>query len=423
MKQVLLIGAHYTFAEYLSEGLSQQQVKLEHCPNSRSAYTTLIQLLPDLIIIDVGTVDEDVILFLEKKIKDPNAKSIPIIAIGDVEDRRRIASLINFRVQKYFKLPLKYDAFFKAIGEALGMNFTADQTECILEMHVTDNIFFIEIAGGLNRDKISMLRYRISDCKAKLKMTAPKLVLMLSDLKLCFLDMTNIQLLLDTILKDMIVKKGNIKVLTSDTFFQEFVKGHAEYNGIEVSGDIDTVLNPLLEIFAISESKDPLLHRILIPNKELPESPIDMRFTSDYNGTAQTEWDSGDIIRIAIIDDDPVSQKILVGTFEKIKATITVYSDGVTFLNDLNNRTFDVVILDIFIPKMNGLDILKSLQHQKYSSPVLVYSQATDKQYVTDALTYGAATFILKPQKPEVLIQNALAAISDRDKDGFGFGL
>lgn len=423
MKQVLLIGAHYTFAEYLSDGLKDQQVKLEHCPNSRSAYTTLIQLLPDLIIIDVGSMDEDVILFLEKKIKDPNAKSTPIIAIGELEDRRLIASLINFRVQKYFKMPLKYDTFFKAIGEALGMNFTADQTECILEMHVTDNIFFIEIAGGLNRDKISMLRYRISDCKTKLKMTAPKLVLMLSDLKLCFLDMTNIQLLLDTILKDMVIKKGNIKVLTNDSFFQEFVKGHAEYNGIEVSSDIETVLNPLLEIFALSESKDPLLHRILIPNKELPESAIDLRFSKDYGGTAQSEWDSGDMLRIAIIDDDPVSQKILVGTFERIQATTTVYSDGITFLNDLNNKTFDVVILDIFIPKMNGLDILKSLQHQKYSSPVLVYSQATDTQYVTDALTYGAANFILKPQKPDVLIQNVLAAISDRNKDGFGFGL
>ena len=42
MKQVLLIGASYKFFDYLTEGLSQQQVKLEQSPNLRSAYTDLI---------------------------------------------------------------------------------------------------------------------------------------------------------------------------------------------------------------------------------------------------------------------------------------------------------------------------------------------------------------------------------------------
>lgn len=410
--KVLLIGASYQFFEYLTEGLSQQQVKLEQSPNIRSAYTDLIQILPDLIIIDIGELGEDALLFLEKKAKDPNAKTIPIIAIGDISDRRKIAVLANFRVQKYFKKPLKYDCFFKAIAEALGQSFTADQTDCILEMHVTDNIFFIEIANGLNRDKISMLRYRLDECKTKLKMTAPKLVLMLSNMKFCFLDMTNISLLLDTILADRIIKKASIKILTGDSFFKDFVDGHEEYKGIEITDDINTVLNPLLEMFSISESKDPLLHRILIPNKELPGNAIDMKFSSDYGGTAKNSWDDGDIMRVAIIDDDPVSQKILVGTFDRIKAKITIYSDGVTFLNDLSNKVFDVVILDIFIPNMNGLDVLRNLQRQKYGSPVLVYSQATEKQYVTDAISLGAANFILKPQKPEIIIQTALSAIS-----------
>ena len=352
------------------------------------------------------------LLFLDKKIKDPNAKNTPIIAMGTLTDRRKIAALANFRVQKYFKLPLKYDLFFKAIGEALGQGFTADPTECILEMHVTDNIFFIEIAGGLNRDKISMLRYRLDECKTKLKLTAPKLVLMLSDVKFCFLDMTNISLLLDTILTDRIIKKSSIKILTNDSFFMDFVKGHPEeYSGIEVTSDINAVLNPLLEIFAISESKDPLLHRILIPNKEIPENAIDLRFSTDYDKTAMTSWDSGDIMRVAIIDDDPVSQKILVGTFDRIKASVTIYSDGITFLKDLPGKFFDVVILDIFIPNMNGLDVLRNLQRQKYSSPVLVYSQATDKEYVTDAISLGASNFIAKPQKPEVIIQAAIAAL------------
>ena len=399
--------------------MKQQKVNLEQCPSSRSAYTTLIQLLPDLVIIDVGKIDDNVVLFLDKKAKDPNARSIPMIAIGTLDDRRKIATLANFKIVKYFKIPIKYDLFFKAVGEALDLNFTADPTDCILEMHVTDNIFFIEIAKGLNRDKISMLRYRLSEYRSKLRMSSPKLVLMLSDLKLCFLDMTNISLLLDTILTDRIVRKPNVKILTNDDFFKEFVKGHSEYSGIEITDDIGTVLNPLLEIFAISESKDPLLHRILIPNKELPQTDIDLRFSSDYGGTAISTWDSGDIMRVAIVDDDPVSQRILVGTFERIKATITIYSDGVAFLNDLNSKFFDAVILDIFIPKMNGLDILRNLQRRQYEPPVIVYSQATDKQYVTEALSLGASKFVLKPQKPEVIIQNTFSAISGSGAGGF----
>ena len=416
MKQVLLVDSSHSFFTYLKDALNQQQVQLEQCVSSRTAYTTLINLLPDLILIDIGDLDDTTLAFLEKKSNDPNAKTIPVIAIGDCTDRKKIAQLVAFGVQYYYRKPIKYDQFFKAIGKILGTNFEADHTESILELHVNDSILFVEISDGLNRDKIAMLRDKIKAVTSHYKIGKPKMVVMLSNLDLCFLDMTNITLLLDTILEDRIIKKANIKIITNETFVADLIKGHDEYTGIEVVDTIDKVINPLLEIFAISDSKDPLIQRVLKANRTVPQNEIELYFSTDYNGTMQKPYDSGEILRVAIIDDDPVTQKILAATFDRINASPFVYGDGVSILNDLAGNQFDLIILDIMIPNMNGMDILRNLQRRNYPASVIVYSQMTDKNSVMESLTLGARRFLVKPQKPEAIIQSTLEVLKDENE-------
>ena len=94
-------------------------------------------------------------------------------------------------------------------------------------------------------------------------------------------------------------------------------------------------------------------------------------------------------------------------SFEKSGADTFVFSSGVSFLNSISDHIYDIIVLDIFIPDMNGFDILHNLQHRNYDAAILIYSQATNKEYVIKALTMGAKNYLVKPQKPGLVVRNA----------------
>jgi len=57
---------------------------------------------------------------------------------------------------------------------------------------------------------------------------------------------------------------------------------------------------------------------------------------------------------------------------------------------------------------LSGFDILAKLQRQGLRTPILVYSQASSREAVIQALSLGAKSYLAKPQKPAVIIQKAL---------------
>ena len=160
-KQVLIINAAPIFREFLREKLNSENVSVEVADGRLDSFSKIIRVLPDLIVIDVESSFEEVMDLLERKMADPNAKRIPVIVSGPVMERAQISSLVQYGVVKYFSKPIKFDVFFEAIGKILRVNLSMDTTPCVLEIHHNGNIIFVEAAQGLNREKISLLKYKI----------------------------------------------------------------------------------------------------------------------------------------------------------------------------------------------------------------------------------------------------------------------
>lgn len=180
MKQVLIIDAPPLFREFLKEKLSAEKVSVEMAQGRRDAFTKLVSLLPDLLIIDMAIPIREIIEFLTKKRSDPNASHIPIFMTGPIISREQVALLAQYNVVKYFNKPIKFDIFFESIGRILKTGFSIDITPCILEIHLNNNVVFIEIAQGLNREKLALLKYKITEIIDQNKLTIPKLVLMMT---------------------------------------------------------------------------------------------------------------------------------------------------------------------------------------------------------------------------------------------------
>jgi DNA-binding response OmpR family regulator len=402
------------FREFLKEKLSHEKVNVEIAHIKRDAFTKLVSSLPDLLIIDLSVSIREIIDFLTKKNEDPNASRIPVFMTGPIIAQDQISLLSQFNVVKYFNKPIKFDVFFESIGKVLKTGFSIDTTPCILEIHLNNDIIFIEIAQGLNREKISLLKYRISEIIEQNNITTPKIILMMTDLSLSFVDGANLEFLLDNVIADTRIQKKNIKILSLDSFTKELVRGHSQYDGIEVVTNLSNILPALIDNTESSNIADLITEKVLTPTEDISPATVEMKFYSDSGVLDSSDKKINDNPHIAIVDDDQVTRTILQNTFKQLNAEISLFDSGSEFLMATNKHIFDLIILDIYMPGLSGFDILKTLHSKQYKTPIIIYSNATSKESVVQALSLGAKSYLVKPLKPEALLQKAIEVLHSR---------
>lgn len=414
MKQVLLIDTPALFREFLKEKLNSEKIYVEAAGGRRDAFAKMVSLLPDLIIIDVPKNFQELTEFFEKKRADPNANSIPVILSGPLPPREIVARLPSYHVIKYFNKPIKFDIFFEFIGQTLRTPLSIDTTQSILEMHLNKNIIFIEIAQGLNREKLALLKYRIDEMIEVNRLVSPKVVLMISDLRLSFVDGINLELLLNNVTFDSRIQRRNIKILSTDRFVQDFVDGHEEFKGVEVVDNLSMVLNKLVTEGRGDDISDVISQNILTATEDMQEGSVEMRFHSETGVASVMNTKKSEKLQVAIIDDDPITRKILEAAFGNLNSQIYMFDAGTKFLGAANQKIYDLIILDIFMPGLSGFDILNALRAKQYPSPVIVYSSAAQKTSVIQALSLGAKAYLIKPLKPDAIIQKALEVLNTK---------
>ncbi|MCQ2610458.1 MAG: response regulator [Treponema sp.] len=407
MKQVLIIDPSKLFTDYITEKLTSENVKVEVTHTNRDAYTKLVTILPDLVIMDASGSYNELLDFLKSKYSDPNAKSIPIIMTGPVVEKAKIASMVRYGVIKYFPNPIRFATFFDAIGDALKLSFSVDTTKSILLVHHTNNIIFVELAQSMNREKIALLKYRLAELIETKNIQNPKLILMMSDLMLSFVDGVNLGYLLDTIYSETRIPHKFIKILSFDDFIPEYLDGHPKYAEVKVVKDLRAVLNSFVSITAQEEDVPELIAEEILTQQESDDETIDYRFNFD----PQKDDADGTVFKVAIVDDDSVVRSILSRSLVSMGAETIGYDSGEQFLNSIEKEHFDLAIIDIFMPGISGFDVLTKLKADPNAPPVIVYSQATQREVVIQSLSLGAKSYLVKPQKPDVIIQKAIEVL------------
>ena len=407
MKKVLIIDSSKLFSDFIREKLSTENITVEVTNGRRDAYTRLVTSLPDLVIMDVSDSFTDLMDFLKSKQSDPIAKNIPIILTGPVIEKARIASLVRYGVIKYFPTPIKFNSFIEAIGNVLKISFSVDTTPSILQVHYNNNIIFVEFAQVLNREKISLLKYRLTELIDKEELSNPKVILMMTDLMLSFVDGINLEYLLDTILSETRIQKKNIKILSLDSFIPAFLDGHPQYNEIKVVTDLRKVLRSFVSISATEDEVPELIAEEILTQQEVDDAAIDLRFNFDLD----IDDKEGTVFRVAVVDDDSVVRSLLQRSLSSMGAETVLFENGSDFIEAIEKEHFDLAILDIFMQGMSGFDVLTKLKVSPNSPPIIIYSQATQREVVIQALSLGASSYLVKPQKPDVIISKAIEVL------------
>ena len=352
--------------------------------------------------------------FLEKKLGDPNTASIPTIITGPSAEKSSIAALAKYGVIKYFAKPIQFDVFFEAIGKVLHIPLSMDTTPSVLDLHRNNSIIFIELAVGLNREKIALLQYKLTEMIETEELESPKILVMLTNVELTFVDGYNLEFLLDNILACPKVHTKHVKILSLSPFLRDFLNGHDAYNGIEMSNNLPKVLNSLIDTTITSSVSDLITDRILTSSYlDEDSSSVETRFFSDTNSdpNALKEAAGGTVLNIAIIDSDLKSLAMSKTAFEGYGATVFAYNSSQSFLADYQAEKFNLVVLDVVLPDNSGLNVLAQLRREYNAPPVIVYSPPLQREWVVKILQSGAKTYIVKPQKANVLVQKSLSLL------------
>lgn len=102
-------------------------------------------------------------------------------------------------------------------------------------------------------------------------------------------------------------------------------------------------------------------------------------------------------MRVLVIEDDELLNEEI-KNFLKIKCfDVVCVTDGEKAICQIDKKKFDLYIIDIYIPNINGLDVLKFIRKVDISTPVIIMSGSLEIETLTQAYKYGCNEYIKKP--------------------------
>jgi two-component system response regulator AtoC len=117
--------------------------------------------------------------------------------------------------------------------------------------------------------------------------------------------------------------------------------------------------------------------------------------------------------RILYIEDYPVVQTMYVDALRAHGFVIDVASDGKGALELAAANTYDVVLLDLLLPQVTGLEFLREFRAKKYSGEVVVLSDFDDPGTVKDVTNLGVTNYWIK-------VENTPHKLADRLEELIG---
>lgn len=121
---------------------------------------------------------------------------------------------------------------------------------------------------------------------------------------------------------------------------------------------------------------------------------------------------SEDIINILVVEDDMATRKLQRRILERGKYQVHEAESGHIALQTLDTQAIDIIIMDILMPEMTGIELLQELKSNPMTSkiPIVLCTSVSDQKYVEEALSLGICGYLLKPIAARELLQKVIKA-------------
>jgi DNA-binding response OmpR family regulator len=123
--------------------------------------------------------------------------------------------------------------------------------------------------------------------------------------------------------------------------------------------------------------------------------------------------------RVLLVDDDPVILKLLQVNFEMEGYTVSTANDGVEGLEKARAERPDIVLLDIMMPRMDGLEVTRALKGDDATKaiPIILLSAKAQASDVKAGKDMGADDYLTKPFDPLELLDRVKELLDEGPSD------
>lgn len=132
------------------------------------------------------------------------------------------------------------------------------------------------------------------------------------------------------------------------------------------------------------------------------------------------------MLRILVVEDEPSLAEIISLKLKKAKYNVDIALDGEEGLDNALTDIYDLIVLDIMLPKINGLEILRELKENNIKSKVIMLTAKSSLNDKLIGFEYGANDYMTKPFHIEELVARVNVQLRNNDnntiKDVLEFG-
>jgi two-component system alkaline phosphatase synthesis response regulator PhoP len=107
--------------------------------------------------------------------------------------------------------------------------------------------------------------------------------------------------------------------------------------------------------------------------------------------------------RILIAEDDPLQADLIRRYLEREQHTVAIVDDGRAALSEVRREPPDLLVLDLMLPLVDGLDVCRVLRHESHELPILMVTARSTEDDVLLGLDLGADDYMTKPYSPREL--------------------
>ena len=115
-------------------------------------------------------------------------------------------------------------------------------------------------------------------------------------------------------------------------------------------------------------------------------------------------WNKAFTMHILVVEDERKVASFIKRGLEAAHYSVDVEYDGATGLNRLIEGEYDLIILDVMLPKLDGLEVMKEIRQRRVNLPVLLLTAKVSVADKVTGLDLGADDYLTKPFSPQELV-------------------
>lgn len=108
---------------------------------------------------------------------------------------------------------------------------------------------------------------------------------------------------------------------------------------------------------------------------------------------------------ILVVDDDAINRKLLTAVLKNKGYNIIEANNGVEALSAIESNNIDLILLDVLMPVMNGIEFLQNIKAKPQYMNIPIIVLTTDDTKKSEVINLGANDFITKPINPTLLLE------------------